>query len=80
MTKRQRAQVVELLRCAHEVHGIGAAAEYLELYAGTEWGLAIKAWEDTSDAILSRRGNLLGITYEHVCLEAAQRVEDHQWP
>lgn len=80
MTKKQRAQVVELLRCAHEARGIGNAAEFLGLYRGPAWGAAINAWEATADAITEARGNLAGVTYEDVCLEAAASVEEGSWP
>lgn len=80
MTKKQREQVVELLRCAADVQGIGNAASALDLIDGPFWGAAIKAWESTADVITEKRGHMSGISYEDICLEAAARVEEGQWP
>jgi hypothetical protein len=87
VTRKERAQVVELLRCAHDVAGIGRAAEWLGYdllvdgaWSEPVWQRAVYAWESTSDLIFAAKGTLSGVTYEDVCLEAAQRVEDKEWP
>jgi hypothetical protein len=86
MTKRQRAQVVELLRVAADINGIASA---FELMTGIEvtgahyqpggrrnypiWDMAVRAREAVAD-------DGQWTEYRWSCLEAAQRVEDHQWP
>ena len=89
LTKRLRAQVVELLRCAADLPMPGIAGAF-ELLTGTDvlgahyqpggrgnypvWNLAVKAREDV--AIDSR----LFMDYQLSCLEAAQLVEEGSWP
>ena len=85
MTKKQRAQVVELLRCAADcgVHGsffglVGMvdAAEHLE----ADKTIDDLAWK-VRDMIPH---NLLygpdSEHYRHALLEAAARVEEGSWP
>ncbi len=85
MTKRQRAQVVELLRCgAHDWNcrggGTGTAASALGLFNTLIHIAAVKAWNDTCDLIACTPLGLAGITFADTCLEAAQRVEEGTWP
>ena len=96
MTKKQRAQVVELLRCAadnrpveHGLNGLFGASDGL----CTETALHNEAWEAlfdvpeilTSAEILARHNSpseLIRIdeAYRHRLLEAAQRVEEGWTP
>ena len=84
MTKRERAQVVELLRCAadfrddgsvwphdEKLNGIGAARSWL--------GLGDEYWERAVDAreAVYADGEM---SYRAACLEAAARVEEGSWP
>ena len=75
LTKRQRAEVVELLRCAADRgYGIRTTSAWLRMH-GLEVSaqveeLAVKAWW----AVPSR------IDHTQACLEAAQRVESGEWP
>jgi hypothetical protein len=71
MTARQRAQVVELLRCAADLnvlnpdHGIAQATEALD---------SDEAWQPAYNARQAARND--GPTeYRHTCLEAAIRIE-----
>ncbi len=77
MTKRQRAKVVELLRCAADRQSIGYAAAALDEWHTPPHNDAIRAWEDTVSSLYMP---LTGTTYSDVCLEAAQRVEEGTWP
>jgi hypothetical protein len=79
VTKRERAAVVELLRCAAEIHrvgcddvygGIGVATNWLDV-SFEIWECAKNEWERVADAL----GGLKGWTYSDVCLEAAARLE-----
>lgn len=92
MTKKQRAQVVELLRCAADACAIdssqglysvardlgfdtwdSAAAKNLPAAAAFVWNQACHARNHV-------HGNGYWYGYWHECLEAAQRVEDGEWP
>lgn len=87
MTKKQRAQVVELLRCAADsrVDGVGLNGMWdgANLVCPTETVERI-AW----DAVMSlqrssRPRQVVGVVdehYRHELLEAAQRVEEGSWP
>lgn len=84
MTKRERAQVVELLRCAadslqseRDPGGFHSAAYSL----GHEPGSRIKraAW-DAKASCPGDGGCLDDDAYLALLLEAAQRVEDCEWP
>lgn len=76
MTKRQRAQVVELLRCAADLHvgdsdtGLAHATDALE--ADHLWKLALEA------RVAARSDG--PTEYLHTCLEAAARVEEGSYP
>jgi hypothetical protein len=88
MTKRERAQVVELLRCAVEKDKNGAGGIFgsvMALYEPTAanssdltgkvrrlWMLACRA----RDAV----GPWWSLHYDFQCLEAALRVEQGEWP
>lgn len=79
MTPKQRADVVELLRCAadcwHTIGcGIGGAWHLLQC-DGEIHDAAVKAWDMTA------RNHeyptvIRGYTYADMCLEAAARVEE----
>jgi hypothetical protein len=86
MTKRQRAQVVELLRCAADLWqrgmgGIGAAevAFVGEQAARPIWKIACRAWESASNSIHPET-RFAGWSYGDVCLLAAARVEEGSYP
>ena len=74
MTKSQRAQVVELLRCAVDVRSLGAAKTAGE-FSDKTWTLACKA--RTAVSVEFGPGVL---PYHLQCLEAAARVEEKSWP
>lgn len=89
LTKQQRADVVELLRCAADLcnvdssHGLYSVAQFLGLdtwdtFLATEESTLV--WRAACDA----RNHVHAIGYWwgywHECLEAAQRVEDKEWP
>jgi hypothetical protein len=72
MTKREREQVVELLRVAADTRGIGDARQALRLpWLGRIHSLSLNA---ISGAGKPRRG------WRWLCLEAAARVEEGSWP
>lgn len=73
MTKKQRAQVVELLRCAADLNGIGNAAYAMGIEHGQVHDLAI----DATRCVRVRIGHG---EYAIGCLEAAARVEERSWP
>jgi hypothetical protein len=78
MTKKQRAQVVELLRCAADIRITGtmiprARAAYLLGTPERTQRLAEDAWT----AVLNDVGMSL---YQYELLEAAARVEEGSWP
>ena len=86
MAKRQREQVVELLRCAADVgrnsnEGLYSVAGYLDLGTWntknykdpTVWCIAC----DARNAVFAKG---LWCGYWHECLEAAARVEEGSWP
>ena len=85
MTKRQRAQVVELLRCAADsapgigLNGMFAAKNYVSI-GGVVFALAWKALLAVSPDW--RRGGLSPVDegYRRGLLEAAARVEEGSWP
>ena len=83
MTRRQREQVVELLRCAADLarfsyaEGIHTAAYELDMLippAGTKLKeMAIRARREVNVD--------MGFgPYEDSCLEAAARIEEGSWP
>lgn len=77
MTKRERAQVVELLRCAADgpCPGIEGAARDLghgDEYEDKIYALAMRAWYAVPIAAKD--------SYRSLCLEAAVRVEEGSWP
>lgn len=76
MTRRQRAQVVELLRCAADLHvtdgmygGLWSAGVHLDLSHSPLWNVAYAARRAAYNEIG-------GETYFDSCLLAAQRVEE----
>lgn len=78
MTKRERAQVVELLRCAadcQQSYRAPIAGACCDLYGGLQtnaFDLAHAAKDDVPD---------LGLEdYQTRLLEAALRVEQGEWP
>jgi hypothetical protein len=80
MTKRERAQVVELLRCGADLfvsqgNGIGAASSFL-LSQNAVFEAAVTAWDETVTGLFDLRG----FGYAEVCLEAAARVEEGSSP
>jgi hypothetical protein len=80
MTRREREQVVELLRCAADVRSIGAACARLGVFGGGVHDHAIDAWSDTVRSLQQSRGGLPGNTYADIALEAAARVEEGSYP
>jgi hypothetical protein len=77
MTKRQRAQVVELLRCAADrCDGLDTLFAFRP--TAREIGNPNLSYI-ASDALLATIGDE-GDDWQAACLEVAQRVEDHQWP
>jgi hypothetical protein len=81
LSKRQRAQVVELLRCAADVVSetrlpIARASDYLGLYSDDVIvDLAHAARMDVSDGWPDSDD-----VYRQGVLEAAARVEEGTWP
>ena len=84
MTKRQRAQVVELLRCAADLENTGRCqapiAEACHWFGyepfAFPFGPAVDARADVQWSLpVQRHDDKVAIL-----LEAAQRVEDGDWP
>ncbi len=78
LTKRQRADVVELLRCAADLDG-RATFPFAAAVTATRSDLRIEqfAWRVLHLTYNERRDRRL---YVRHCLEAAQRVEEGTWP
>ncbi len=81
MTRKQREQVVELLRCGADLRSITAAGYALGHCDGINpctsvFVLAVKAYTDMPDVIHAGGYH----AWPHSCLEAAQRVEEGSWP
>lgn len=81
MTKNKRAQIVELLRCAADVSSILQAAY------GTGDADGVNPCTDVFLLAREAYGSIPGVIhaegyyhYPPFCLEAAQRVEDCEWP
>lgn len=73
MTPSHRARVVELLRCAADVRGIGDARQALGLpWLGRAHCHALEAIQSVGD---NRRRS-----WRYLCLEAARRAEEKSWP
>lgn len=89
LTKREREQVVELLRCAADTcqiepsHGLYSVAH---LCGFDTWdtapitGGSTRVWDVACRARNHVHANGIWFGYWHECLEAAQRVEDQEWP
>lgn len=86
LSRDERDQVVELLRCA--VDGNGIAGTFEALYGidttGAHyqpggrsnypiWDTAVLAWEAVA-------AELASTDYDMTCLEVAQRIEEGSWP
>ena len=83
MTKKQRAEVVELLRCGADCVDEGLtpltyACRYLDM-SDSVLSSAVDARCAVSRALRTPRF-LEGSEYRYELLEAAQRVEDKEWP
>lgn len=88
MTKRQRAQVVELLRCAadrwqFDGRYINAllcdTSDRIESASGVAWHAISVRNSILPYELRDAKGDL--VDFEHVrLLEAAQRVEEGSWP
>jgi hypothetical protein len=77
VTERNRHMLVEILRCAADVGGIGRALHDLGYRIDGPWQReAVAAWESVAFHLSS----LGGWTYGDVCLEAAARVEEGSHP
>ena len=78
MTRRQRAQVVELLRCAADLMISDPNRWHVAITeAGFDWPIQLIAIDaenevDSQACTIERR--------HHVLLEAAARVERMEWP
>ncbi len=95
MTKKQRAQVVELLRCAADLavcgerdSALGFAAKRLDMqtipflvskHCDGHWSQLIRSHGPIRDSI-DHKWQICGDGYEFCLLEAAQRVEEGSWP
>ena len=83
LSKKRRAQVVELLRCTvwecqrERNAGLYGVARQLGLRTWDQRGHGV--WKAARDARLSIDAGLL-MDYADSCLEAAQLVEDGDWP
>lgn len=80
MTKKQREQVVELLRCAADLDSLGRAHQYIRGNPVTVRGAGFKTWSIAVDARTSAHVENMTLTYAESCLEAAARVEEGSWP
>lgn len=88
LTKRQRAEVVELLRCAADrcaidsSHGLYSVAQLIGYATWTERAVGgdPAVWHFACEArnFVHQDGYWFG--YWHECLEAAMRVEEGTWP
>lgn len=74
LTAKQRAEVVELLRCAADANSLGVAAECLLEDPISE------PWEWARHARQAVNRELRALDYSTQCLEAAARVEEGSWP
>lgn len=89
MTKRQRAEVVELLRCAADAIATGSHPSTALCIAEERLWSAHAEWHEAWEAEGCVR-NEIGLGYLRgfepgedriaLLLEAAQRVEDGEWP
>lgn len=87
MTKRERAQVVELLRCAadnaqHRPWS-GVYSTAVELGLLNPWrrfAAGVVAWRRAGAARRAVHGEGAWLGYEHECLEAAARIEEGGYP
>jgi hypothetical protein len=78
MTKRQRAQVVEFLRCAAEARITGMM---LPRVTATDWLDASEATAEFAEKAWIAVCNDVGMSlYQYELLEAAARVEEGSWP
>jgi hypothetical protein len=87
VTKRERAQVVELLRCCADVcniepgHGLYSVAQMMDL---PRWddplGRSPFVWDMACKARNHVFVNGAWSGYWHECLEAAARVEEGSYP
>lgn len=84
MTRRERAQVVELLRCAADDVALSGGLALMVIYAMDDastdsYLLDALAWAAMTDA---NDGWSIGCSPDPVAtmLEAAQRVEEGTWP
>lgn len=87
MSKRQRAQVVELLRCAADnsmrFQWSGLYSTAIELGLLTPWrrlASGVVAWRKATQARQAVHGEGDWLGYGHELLEAALRVEQGDWP
>ncbi len=80
MTKQEREQAVELLRCAADQSlSIARTGEHLGIHPNGMVALAIDA-RCGVDGEIHARGLQRDFDYYDTCLEAVQRVEDEEWP
>lgn len=87
ITKRQRAQVVELLRLATDAEDDSCRGAPLGL-CNAEWYLGGEIDNAIYDAALRAKNaaSVVGLyddadeDYRHACLEAAARIEEGRWP
>lgn len=86
MTKRQRAQVVELLRCAADISATATdreTAPFILAGAGAHRDIYNVAWRARCDTMRGSLGEVLECgnnQYAELLLEAAMRVEEGTWP
>lgn len=73
MTKRERAQAVEFLRCVYD----SAHAERAE---GTSINCPARAWRYAIDAVKATRRDVGALGLRDAFLEAAIRVEQGELP
>lgn len=94
MTEKERERVVELLRCAAELFRVGVVTDDSGFHTGglglarvfvgvspATWRAAVEAWESVIDTMQSIADwDYAGWGYADVCLEAALRVEQGEYP
>jgi hypothetical protein len=89
MTKRERAQVVELLRCTADVCSIDSSQGLYTVAhrcgfdtwdTAAVTGGSMRVWEFACYARNHVHQNGYWFGYWHECLEAAARVEEGSWP
>lgn len=81
MTARDHARAVELLRCACDVGSIMEAGRAMNHYTDDKpCSKAFAFARNAYQAVHAEHNAVIWLTDPFLCLEAAQRIEDGDWP